>query len=155
MEFIRVEELFKKIGIEMEVIKSGEFKDIGSPNREMTESEKRLLKNLIEDIRGQFVTAVAQGRNMPREKVFELADGRIFSGREAKELGLVDYLGNFQDAVTIAKQMAKIKGEVRLVYPERKRRSLILDYLFKGMAEHIKHDRTPFRAIRVPMEREI
>jgi protease-4 len=137
MEFIRVEELFKKIGIEMEVIKSGEFKDIGSPNREMTESEKRLLRNLIEDIRTQFVTAVAQGRNMPREKVFELADGRIFSGREAKELGLVDYLGNFQDAVNIAKQMAEIKGEVRLVYPERKRRSPILDYLLKGMVEHI------------------
>lgn len=137
MEFIRVEELFKKIGIEMEVIKSGEFKDIGSPNREMTESEKRLLKNLIEDIRNQFVTAVAQGRNMPRERVFELADGRIFSGREAKELGLVDYLGNFQDAVNIAKQVAEIKGEVRLIYPEKKRRSFILDYLFKDIAEHI------------------
>ena len=137
MEFIRVEELLKKIGIEMEVIKSGEFKDIGSPNREMTETERRMLKNLIEDIRNQFVTAVAQGRNMPREKVLELADGRIFSGREAKELGLVDYLGNFQDAVNVAKRMAKIEGEVKLVYPETKRRSLLWDYLFKDFADYI------------------
>jgi len=137
MEFIRVEELLKKIGIEMEVIKSGEFKDIGSPNREMTERERRMLKNLIEDIRNQFVTAVAQGRNMPREKVLELADGRIFSGREAKELGLVDYLGNFQDAVNVAKRMAKIEGEVKLVYPETKRKSLLWDYLFKDFADYI------------------
>ena len=136
MEFIRVEELLKKIGIEMEVIKSGEFKDMGSPNREMTERERRMLKNLIEDIRNQFVAAVAEGRNMPREKVLELADGRIFSGREAKELGLVDYLGNFQDAVNIAKRMAKIKGEVKLVYPETKRRSLLWDYLFKDFADY-------------------
>jgi protease-4 len=137
MEFIRVEELLKKIGIEMEVIKSGEFKDIGSPNREMTESERRMLTNLIEDIRNQFVTAVAQGRNMPRKKVLEIADGRIFSGRQAKELGLVDYLGNFQDAVNIAKRIAKIKGEVTLVYPETKRRSLLWDYLFKDFADYI------------------
>jgi protease-4 len=137
MEFIRVEELLKKIGIEMEVIKSGEFKDIGSPNREMTETERRILKDLIEDIRNQFVTAVAQGRKIPREKVLELADGRIFSGREAKELGLVDYLGNFQDAVNVAKRMANIKGEVKLVYPEAKRRSLLWDYLLKDFADYI------------------
>jgi protease-4 len=137
MEFIRVEELLKKIGVEMEVIKSGEFKDIGSPNREMTESEKRILKDLTEDIRNQFVTAVAQGRSMARERVLELADGRIFSGRAAKELGLVDHLGNFQDAVTIAKQIAEIKGEVTLVYPKRKRKSLIWDYFFKDLADYI------------------
>jgi protease-4 len=137
MEFIRVEELLKKIGVEMEVIKSGEFKDIGSPNREMTESERRMLADLIEDIRNQFVIAVAQGRNMPKERVFELADGRIFSGRRAKELGLVDYLGNFQDAVNITKRIAKIKGEVKLVYPEKKRRSLIWEYLFRDFADYI------------------
>lgn len=137
MEFMRVEELLKKIGIDMEVIKSGEFKDIGSPNREMTETERRILKNLIEDIRNQFVAAVAQGRSMQRERVLELADGRIFSGREAKELGLVDHLGNFQDAVDIAKRIAKIKGDVSLVYPERKRRPLIWDYLFKDLADYI------------------
>lgn len=137
MEFIRVEELLNKIGIEMQVIKSGEFKDIGSPNRKLTEKERELLKNLLEDIQNQFVTAVAKGRNMPKEKVLEISDGRIFSGREAKELGLVDSLGNFQDAVNLAKRMANIKGEVKLVYPERKRRSFLWDLLFRNFIDSI------------------
>ena len=137
MEFITIEELLKKIGIEMQVIKSGEFKDIGALNRKMTDREREMLIRLLEDIRNQFVTAVADGRNMPREKVLEIADGRIFSGREAKEIGLVDNLGNFQDAVDLAKKMANIKGEVKLVYPERKRRSLLWDLLFKDLVDSI------------------
>jgi len=137
MEFVRVEELLKKIGIEMQVIKSGEFKDIGSPNREMTREEKEMLLTLLEDIRSQFVTAVSQGRNLPEEKVLELADGRIFSGRQAKDLGLVDSLGNFRDAVTIAKGLANIKGEVKLVYPEKRRRSFLWDLLFRDLTEAV------------------
>lgn len=133
MEFVRFEELLKKIGVEMQVIKSGEFKDIGSPNRKMTKEEREILTRLIKDIQNQFVTAVSQGRNMPEEKVLELADGRIFSGREAKRLGLVDSLGNFQDAVNVAKRMAHIKGKVKLVYPVKKRRSLLWDLLFKDL----------------------
>lgn len=137
MEFIRIEELLNKIGIEMQVIKSGEFKDIGSPNRKLTERERELLKSLLEDIRNQFVTAVAKGRNMPREKVLEISDGRVFSGIEAKKLGLVDSLGNFQDAVNLAKRVANIKGEVKLVYPEKKRRSFLWDLLFKNLIDSI------------------
>jgi protease-4 len=137
MEFITIEELLKKIGIEMQVIKSGEFKDIGALNRKMTDREREMLMRLLEDIRNQFVTAVAQGRSMPREKVFEIADGRIFSGREAKKIGLVDSLGNFRDAVDLAKKVANIKGEVKLVYPERKRRSILWDLLFKDLIDSI------------------
>lgn len=137
MEFITIEELLKKIGIEMQVIKSGEFKDIGALNRKMTDREREMLIRLLEDIRNQFVTAVAKGRNMPREKVLEIADGRIFSGREAKKIGLVDSLGNFRDAVDLAKTMANIKGEVKLVYPERKRRSILWDLLFKDLIDSI------------------
>jgi protease-4 len=133
MEFMRVEELLKKIGVEMHVIKSGEFKDIGSPSRKMTREEREMLTSLLEDIRNQFVTAVSQGRKMPEEKVLDLADGRIFSGREAKRLGLVDSLGNFQDAVNVAKRMAHIRGKVRLVYPVKKRRSFLWDLLFKDL----------------------
>jgi protease-4 len=133
MEFVRFEELLKKIGVEMQVIKSGEFKDIGSPNRKMTKEEREILTRLLQDIRNQFVTAVSQGRNMPQEKVLELADGRVFSGREAKRLGLVDSLGNFQDAVNVAKRMAHIRGKVKLVYPVKKRRSLLWDLLFKDL----------------------
>jgi protease-4 len=137
MEFISVEELLNKIGVEMRVIKSGEFKDIGSPNRKMTDREKKMLMNLIEDIRNQFVTAVSKGRNMPKEKVLEIADGRIFSGRQAKVLGLVDSLGNFQDAVNLAKRIAHIKGEAKLVYPEKKRRSLLWNLIFKDLVDYI------------------
>ncbi len=137
MEFISVEELLNKIGVEMRVIKSGEFKDIGSPHRKMTEREKKMLTNLIADIRNQFVNAVSKGRNMPREKILDIADGRIFSGRQAKVLGLVDSLGNFQDSVNLAKRIAHIKGEVRLVYPEKKRKSLLWNLLFRDLVNDI------------------
>jgi len=137
MEFVRFEELLKKIGVEMQVIKSGEFKDIGSPNRKMTDEEKEMLSTLLEDIRNQFVTAVSQGRNMPEEAVLELADGRIFSGRQAKKLGLVDSLGNFRDAVSVAKRLAHIKGEVKLVYPQKRRRSFLWDLLFRDLTEAV------------------
>ena len=137
MEFVRVEELLKKIGVEMQVIKSGEFKDIGSPNRKMTHKEREMLLTLLEDIRNQFVTAVSQGRNMPKEAVMALADGRIFSGRKAKDLGLVDSLGNFRDAISVAKRLAHIKGEVKLVYPPKRRRSFLWDLLFRDLTEAV------------------
>jgi protease-4 len=137
MEFINIEELLDKIGVEMRVIKSGEFKDIGSPNRKMTDREKKMLMNLIEDIRNQFVTAVSKGRNIPKDKVLEIADGRIFSGRQAKELGLVDSLGNFQDAVNLAKKTAHIRGKAKLLYPEKKRKSLLWNLLFRDLVDYI------------------
>ena len=136
MEFVQIKELLKKIGVGMEVIKSGEFKDIGSPHRKLTEKEKRLLQNLIYDIQNQFVNAVAKGRNLPVSKVKRIADGRIFSGKQAKSLGLVDQLGNFQDAVELAKKMAGIKGEPRLIYPSKKRFGL-WDIIFDRAARSI------------------
>jgi protease-4 len=124
MEFVQLEDLLKKLGVGMEVLKSGEFKDIGSPHRPMSQREKELIQNLILDIQAQFVEAVAQGRNLSEEKIQEIADGRILSGAQSKELGLVDHLGNFEDAVDLAKEMAGIKGEVSLVYPKRTGASL-------------------------------
>ena len=121
MEFVRYEEILKKIGIKFEVLKSGEFKDMGSPHREATEREKELIQALIADIQEQFVKAVADGRHLSLEKTRNLADGRIYSGAQARELGLVDDLGNFQDAVDIAKDLAGIKGDVSLVYPQKNR----------------------------------
>jgi protease-4 len=119
MQFVQLKELLEKIGISMEVLKSGEFKDIGSPHREMSDEEKELIQELITDIQDQFVEAVAEGRNLPVETVREIADGRVFSGAMAKELGLVDVLGNFQDAVDLAKKETGIEGEVDLIYPKR------------------------------------
>jgi protease-4 len=124
MEFVQLEDLLKKLGVGMEVLKSGEFKDIGSPHRPMSQREKELIQNLILDIQAQFVEAVAQGRNLSEEKIQEIADGRILSGAQSKELGLVDHLGNFEDAVDLAKEMAGIKGEASLVYPKRTGASL-------------------------------
>jgi len=120
MEFIQIQELFKKIGVNLEVLKSGEYKDIGSPYRELTEKDRGLLIDLISDIQEQFINAVAKGRNIPVEKVREIADGRILTGAMAKDLGLVDQLGNFRDAVDLAKNMAGIKGEADLVLPKKK-----------------------------------
>jgi protease-4 len=124
VEFVQLKELMQKIGVDMEVLKSGEFKDIGSPYRKLTEGDKELIQKLILDIQKQFVEAVARGRNLPIEKVRQIADGRILSGFQGKELGLVDELGNFEDAVELAKTMSGIKGEVTLVYPKKARTRL-------------------------------
>jgi protease-4 len=136
MEFVRFEELLKKIGVKLEVLKSGEFKDIGSPHRQLTDRDKELISTLIADIQKQFVEAVASGRNLSLKKTHEIADGRIFSGVRAKELGLVDVLGNFQDAVDIAKNMAGIKGDVTLVYPKKSKLGL-WDLFFDSAADSV------------------
>ncbi|KPK22542.1 MAG: multidrug transporter [Nitrospira bacterium SG8_3] len=136
MQFVQLKELLKKIGISMEVLKSGEFKDIGSPHREMSDEERELIQELIIDIQDQFVEAVAEGRNLPVESVREIADGRVFSGAKAKELGLVDLLGNFQDAVDLAKKETGIEGEVDLIYPKRVGPS-IWDLILRGATKAI------------------
>lgn len=96
------EGLMKKVGYRSEAIKSGKFKDIGSMTREMSAEERKLLQAMIDDSYEQFVAAVAQGRKMDAEKVKPLADGRIYTGRQAKEAGLVDSFGDLQDAVDAA-----------------------------------------------------
>jgi len=136
MEFIQLQDLLKKIGVSMEVIKSGEFKDIGSPHRKMSKREMELLKELISEIQNQFVDAVARGRNLSVEKVREIADGRILSGARAKDLGLVDSLGNFRDAVDLTKEMTGIKGDAALVYP-KKTKSGLWDFIFRDAGKSL------------------
>ncbi len=133
IKFMRIKGLLDRIGIHFEVFKSGRFKDVGSPHRKATEQDRELIQALILDIKRQFVKDVSVGRNLPVEKVQKLADGRIFTGAQAKEAGLVDSLGNFQDAVEIAKEMANIDGEVVLIYPKKSSGSL-LDMFFKKAA---------------------
>lgn len=136
MEFVRIEDLLNKIGIRLEVLKSGEFKDIGSPHRELTERDRELISSIIADIQAQFVQAVASGRNLPVEKVKEIADGRVFSGAKAKDLDLVDVLGNFHDAVNVAKEIAGITGDATLIYP-RKGRMEIWEAFVEGTAQSV------------------
>jgi protease IV len=114
-EMGNVEELFKKIGVKIEVIKSGKHKDIGSPVRQMTQEERKMLQDLINNAYEQFIAAVVKGRNMPYEKVKQLADGSIYTGQQAKDNGLIDELGNLEDAVKLAGQLAGIKGEPNVI----------------------------------------
>ncbi|TEU22242.1 MAG: signal peptide peptidase SppA [Anaerolineales bacterium] len=110
-----LEELMEKIGVEVVVIKSGIHKDEGSPFREMTEEEKAIWQAIIDEAYGQFVTIVAEGRDLPEEKVREIADGRVYTGKQAMEQGLVDELGNLPQAIDRAAELGGIEGEPRLV----------------------------------------
>jgi protease-4 len=116
MSYTNFREVLNKIGLVPVVVKSGEFKDIGSPVREMTDRERKLLTSFVDTVHRQFVSAIMEGRKMDRSKVEAVADGRILSGEEAKALGLVDRLGNLEDAVEWAGRLGGIKGEISTVY---------------------------------------
>lgn len=128
MEFANLQELLEKIGLRSEVVKSGSHKDIGSPLRPMSAADRQILQAMIDDVHEQFVTAVAEGRQLEIVKVRAIADGRIFSGRQALAAGLVDELGNLQDAIVIAGKLGAIEGEPDVVYPPEEKPRLI-DYL--------------------------
>lgn len=102
MPYLNTEELYKKIGLQADKIKSGAHKDILSPDRPMTPEEKVILQNMVNEMYGQFVEVVAQGRKMDPARVRTLADGRVYTGKQAKALGLVDEIGNYYDALTEA-----------------------------------------------------
>jgi len=125
MGYANYEELLRKVGLVPVVVKSGEFKDIGSPVRKMTEDEKKILQKFVDQIQRQFVTAISEGRNMDQNKVESFADGRIFSGEEAKSIGLVDRLGNLEDAIEWAGRMGGIKGKISVVYAKERKFSLL------------------------------
>ncbi|CBE68431.1 MAG: signal peptide peptidase SppA [Candidatus Methylomirabilis oxygeniifera] len=120
--------LMQKIGVKSVVVKSGLHKDLASPTREMTDAERQILQGMLDDVHGQFIDAVAMGRRIDRKKVETMADGRIFSGREAQSLGLVDQLGNLQDAIERAGALAGIRGKPTVIQ-ERKRGLLLMDLL--------------------------
>ena len=135
MEFANYEELLKKIGWQNIVVKSGRFKDIGSPNRPMSAADRQLLQTMIDDVQSQFVDAVAQGRNLSPEQVKEVADGRIMTGRQALAAGLVDQLGGLETAIDLAADLAGIV-DPKVVYPLEPPRKLI-DYIMQGTADHL------------------
>ena len=147
MQFVNVKDLIEKIGLRGMVVKSGVFKDIGSPVRDMEPKERELLQGVIDNVHSQFIGAVAEGRKMDREKVAKIADGRIFSGEQAKALGLVDALGNLEDAVAEAGKLAKIEGEPRVVTPPKKKLSIL--ELLKEEAISIIGDKLTENRIRL------
>jgi protease-4 len=121
MRVSNIQELLQKIGVSLEVVKTGPYKDVGSPVRRMKPEEKQLLEGVIQNVHRQFVAAIVQSRRLPPAQVEKIADGRIFTGEQAKELGLVDELGSFEDAVESAKRLARLSGEVKLVWIEKKK----------------------------------
>ncbi len=129
MEVPNVQGLLSKIGVKAEIIKSGKNKDIGSLFKSLTPEQRRILQGTLDNVHEKFIEAVAAGRKMPVDVVRKLADGRIFTGQQAKALGLVDQLGDLEDAINAAKTMAGIKG--RPVIVEKKRSKGILG-IFKS-----------------------
>jgi len=145
MEQAVVEDLMKKIGIESNTIKSGPLKDTGSPFRKMREDEKKYLQSLIDSIYEQFVNDVAEGRKMPVDQVKQLADGRIYTGLQAKDTGLIDNIGTFYDVVDEMQKDLGIKGKPSLVYGKRPfsflrwlLSSAIQDVVFKNTAQPVQ-----------------
>ncbi len=130
MGYANIEKLLEKIGLVPIVVKSGQYKDVGSPTRAMRSDEKQMLQDLSDAIHHQFIKDVADGRGLSVEKVRQVADGRIVTGEAAREAGLVDRLGNLEDAVQWAGELAGLKEEVQAVYARDRERSL-LKYLME------------------------
>lgn len=114
-EFISAQELLDEVGISVEIVKSGNVKDFGSPYREMTDEERAYWQGLIDEAYEEFIAVVAEGRKMDKEAVRRLADGRVYIGRQAVDLGLVDAIGYYEDAVAKAAELGGIQGEGRII----------------------------------------
>jgi len=122
MQFTRMKGLYDKVGLEHQVIKSGQFKDTGSPFRTLTEEEQAVLQATVDDVHNQFVDTIAEARSnlLTRTEVVELADGRIFSGKQALDSKLIDQLGNLPDAIKIAGELGGIEGKPKVLRKQKK-----------------------------------
>lgn len=121
MEFPNAGELLRKAGVDLEVVKSGELKDMGSPVRDLTDSERRVLQELVDDVYGQFVAAVELNRGLGHDSVVSLADGRVLSGARAVDLGLADRTATLAEAVGVAGRMAGLGDDPRTVRAAERR----------------------------------
>jgi protease-4 len=142
MEFTNVEGLTKKIGLDFFTLKSGRYKDVGSPFRPMTPEEKEYMQHLLDNIYQQFLSDVARNRKIPLEKLRPLAEGRIYTGEEARQLGLVDVFGNLEDAIEKAGRLGGIRGKVEAAYPPKE--STLLRYLVGEDTEETLANLTAF-----------
>ncbi|MCX5872788.1 MAG: signal peptide peptidase SppA [Deltaproteobacteria bacterium] len=136
--------VIEKIGVNVNVIKAGAFKDIGSGVKPLNDQERDILQNFATEIHEQFILDVLNGRQgkIELDKLRSIADGRFFTGQTAKELGLVDSMGNFYDAVKVAGNLGGIKGEPELEYPKKKWNSyldLFLDTASKSLVKGLEY----------------
>ena len=125
LEFMNVEEALDKVGISFHNIVSGDAKDIGSPFREMTDKDREILQSVVTDVYGQFLNAVVDGRGLDVDSIRPYADGRIMSGQQALELGLVDRLGTLRDAIDTAGRMAGLGDKPEFKYPPEKKKNIL------------------------------
>ncbi len=146
-----IHQIIQKIGADVNVIKAGKYKDIGSITRPLTEEERAILNGFAAEIHEQFISDVIRGRKgkIEEQKLREIADGRFFTGEKAKEWGLVDDIGNFYDAVKIAAKLGNIKTEPELVYPKKKWDNL-LDVFMESAASAVVKVVERTRAIQAP-----
>lgn len=119
-QFISIKDLADKLGINQTTIKSGNLKDAGNPFRQMNDSDKAYFQDVVDNSFGQFLDVVSKERKMDKETLLKYANGRVFTGLQAKEYGLVDSLGTFEDAIRITSKMAGIEGEPRIVREKKK-----------------------------------
>lgn len=131
--------------VDQTTLKTGKYKDTLSPFRPLHDSDREEIQSLSDDVYGQFVQAVAQGRNLPESRVREIAEGRIYTGKKAKELKLVDELGGFDDAVAAAWELAGQSGEAKVQYPPREHELSLRDLMrgafqgaFQGATEGVR-----------------
>lgn len=136
MEIPNIEGLMSKIGVKTEVIKSGKHKDIASVFRGIGKEEREILQNVLDNVHDQFITAVAEGRRMLRDDIKKIADGRVFTGEQALKAGLVDELGNLEDAIKAAASLAGIKGEPVVV--TKKEKLSVINLLREGVPKELK-----------------
>ena len=120
LQMANLNALMKKVGVEYVVVKAGEFKDVGNFARPMTAEERRILQALLDDVHGQFIAAVADGRKLDRAVVRRFADGRVFSGTQAKALHMIDELGGLEEAVEGAATLAGLPKPPRVIGPRRR-----------------------------------
>ncbi len=135
-EWVNYEDLMKWAKLKPVTFKTGEFKDTGSPTREMTPAEKAYLQSLIDNMFGQFIAAVADGRHTSFDNIKQIANGKVWTGEEAKKMNLIDEIGDFQAVVSDTAKTVGIKGEPTLVRPVRDRKTL-LDLVFGDVSEYL------------------
>ena len=130
MAFSNVEELTNKIGVKPVVIKSGKYKDVGSPMRTMKPEEQKLLQNVVDDVHQQFVQAVAKGRGLPVSQVSEIADGRIMTGQQALKLKLIDEVGGLEKTIDLLAKKIGVAGRPKVI--EEKEKTPFFDWLLQS-----------------------
>jgi len=150
-----IHKVIEKIGVNVNVIKAGAFKDIGSGIKPLDDQERDILQNFAKEVHEQFISDVLQGRKgkIEEDKLREIADGRFFTGQSAKELGLVDSMGNFYDAVKVAANLGGIKGEPELEYPKKRWPSyldLFMDSASKSLMKGMEYIATTRNQAPIP-----